>query len=135
MSIVPEKHKQNVKQAYASGRIPNHVKVTIHCANAVQATHLYKDATVFFLYLIPRGLRLMHPILKHMLVSQKRDAKARDTEPAQPSLRVITYMAPLPNETYVTKEECRVNHQPGAAWPLYLYHLYPDAKQETTSGD
>jgi hypothetical protein len=119
--------RENVQRAYASGRIPRHVKVTVHCANAVQATHLYKDATVFFLYLIPRGLRLMYPILKQIVTEQQ----ARDTK-RQIFLKVITYMTPLPkNETYVAKEECRVDHQPGAAWPLYLYHLYPDAKQET----
>jgi hypothetical protein len=116
---------ENVQQAYESGRIPRHVKVTVHCANAVQATHLYKDATVFFLYLIPRGLRLMYPILKQIVTQQH----ARDTK-RQP-LKVITYMTPLPNEIYVAKEECCVDHQPGAAWPLYLYHLYPDAKQES----
>lgn len=122
----------NVKQAYAHGLIPSHVKVTIHCANALEASHLYQDVTVFFLYLIPRGLRLLYPLLKHIL-----ELRGKESDGQQVPLKVITYMAPLPNESYIAKEECRVNHQPGAAWPLYLYHLYPDDanQQETTLTD
>lgn len=110
----------HVKKAYENGRISPNVKVEIHCANALEASHLYQGATVFFLYLIPRGLKLLLPILKR-IVQDRYDCK----EP----LRVITYMAPLPGESYISKELCSVDHQPGAAWPLYLYHLYPDPQQ------
>jgi len=118
--------QQNVQDAYTSGVIAPHVQVTIHCANAVEETHLYKDATVFFLYLIPRGLRLMKPILKEIAREQCAGQSDEESEP----LKVITYMAPLPHETYVSKEVCRVEHQPGAEWPLYLYHLYPEQQQQ-----
>lgn len=137
LEIDPDRAREaraNVMQAQASGLIPPQVQVTIHCTNAITATHLYENATVFFLYLIPRGLKLLHPILQQ-IVSQQR---AKDYQQDEP-LKVITYMSPLPKEQYAAKEQCRVDHQPGAAWPLYLYHLYPDAKQlqdeETTTDD
>jgi SAM-dependent methyltransferase len=127
LEICPERAQQaenNVKEAYATGIIPSHVQVSIHCANAIDSLHLYRHATVFFLYLIPRGLRLMKPIL--FQVAREQELTAERGVP----LRVITYMSPLPKEMYISKEQCHVDHQPGAAWPLYLYHLYA----KTTTG-
>jgi SAM-dependent methyltransferase len=129
LEICPQRAQQaenNVKKAYASGIIPSHVQVSIHCANAMDALHLYRIATVFFLYLIPRGLRLMKPIL--LKVAREQKLTAQRGEP----LRVVTYMSPLPEETCIAKELCCVDHQPGAAWPLYLYHLY--AEEHTSDG-
>jgi SAM-dependent methyltransferase len=117
--------QEKVKESYDSGRIPSYVKVTIHCANVVDVTHLYKHATVFFLYLIPRGLRLMYPILKRIATNQQ----TTENKP----VTVITYMSPLPNEPYIAKEECSVKHHPEAAWLLYLYRLYPHGNVETTN--
>lgn len=129
LEICPERAQQaanNIKEAYASGIIPSHAQVSIHCANAMDAFHLYRNATVFFLYLIPRGLRLMKPVL--LKVAREQQLTAERGEP----LRVVTYMSPLPEETFIAKEQCSVDHQPGAAWPLYLYHLY--AEEHTTDG-
>jgi SAM-dependent methyltransferase len=129
LEICPERALQaenNVKEAYASGFIPSHVQLSIHCANAMDALHLYRNATVFFLYLIPRGLRLMKPIL--LKVAREQELTAERGEP----LRVVTYMSPFQGETCIAKEQCNVHHQPGAAWPLYLYHLY--ANEQTTVG-
>ena len=114
--------QNNVREAFKSGLISSLVQVNIYCANAVEAIHLYQDTTVFFLYLTPRGLRLVHPILKR--IAGERALVNNET------LKVITYMAPLPQETYVATEHCHVDHHPGAAWPLYLYHLHPDVEKQ-----
>eukprot|EP00984_Skeletonema_dohrnii_P024351 scaffold13462_cov105-Skeletonema_dohrnii-CCMP3373.AAC.6 len=87
-------------------------------------------ATVIFLYLVPRGLRLIKPI-----VWPKEDAPCTNDDDQTTSQtdsiirqksnkcrRVITYMSPFEDEEYVRKELCHVDHQVGAAWPVYLYH-------------
>jgi len=96
---------ENFQQARAEGRIDSRVSISFHCTNALEATDLFQDATVLFLYLIPRGLRQIEPLIQN----RKR--------------RVITYMAPLPDATPVRHEMIPVPHQPGAAWPLYLYQM------------
>lgn len=68
----------------------------------------YSNGTVFYLYLVPRGLRLILPILKSI----------------QHPIKVITYMSPFP-ETEIPIEvlKCSCSNHPDAMWPLYLYHL------------
>jgi precorrin-6B methylase 2 len=97
------------RAALAKHRASKFASITIHCGNALEAAALYHNVTVFFLYLIPRGLRLMLPIL--MDLAKKR------------SIRVVTYMAPLPGLEPIRQTYLEVEHQPGARWPLYLYHL------------
>ena len=99
-----------------------------------------KHATIFFLYLIPRGLKVIKPLLlehKERLRQQQQqnqqqqqkkeeDAVKEDEDEVEKfELRVITYMSPLPGEErkHVARELCHVEHQPEAAWPLYFYHL------------
>ena len=67
------------------------------------------QVTCAFLYLVPRGLRLVAP----RLIERSK------TRP----IRVVTYMAPLPGATYVEKTTVTPAHQPSAAWPLYAYDL------------
>jgi hypothetical protein len=106
--------RQHLQRARARGRVDPRLSVTFHCANAMQASELFADATVIFLYLIPRGLRLV----QHD-VSQPA---ANNTE-VRPR-HVITYMSPLPNQSPVRTELISdIPHQPGAAWPLYLYRF------------
>ena len=65
---------------------------------------------MFYLYLVPRGLRIILPILKDI---------------GRP-IRVITYMAPFPeSEEPVRCIKCTSDAHPerGEAHPLYLYHL------------
>ena len=71
----------------------------------------YSNATVFYLYLIPRGLRIILPVLK--AIGRK--------------LRVITYMAPFPeSEVPVETYQVTSTKHPDAQWPLYLYDIDPD---------
>jgi len=95
------------RAALATHRASECASITIHCCNALEATELYQNVTVFFLYLIPRGLRLILPILLEL--AEKR------------SIRVVTYMAPLPGLDPIQQTHVEVEHQPGAQWPLYLY--------------
>mmetsp|Transcript_9091 Transcript_9091/g.15376 ORF Transcript_9091/g.15376 Transcript_9091/m.15376 type:complete len:219 (-) Transcript_9091:45-701(-) len=75
----------------------------------------YSTATVFYLYLIPRGLRIILPVLKAL---------------GKP-LRVITYMAPFPeSETPVETFQVTSTKHPDAQWPLFLYNFGPSSGKE-----
>lgn len=78
-------------------------RVEIRCANGLD-THI-DDATVVYLYLVPRGLKLMAP----RLAGRQR--------------RVVSYMAPIPGLRWSERRTVSPPHQPGAAWPIYMYHL------------
>ena len=71
----------------------------------------YSSATMFFLYLIPRGLRIVLPYLKNL----------------GKKVRVVTYMSPFPEEV-VPAQTVKVTtslHE-GADWPLWVYELGAD---------
>ncbi len=106
----------NVDEARKAGRIPEEVSILIRRANALEVD--YSEATAVFLYLVPRGLRLIKPILL-----QRPKAESTKKEGGSDQVRVVTYMSPFADVRYVKKELCTVGHQEGAAWPIYLYHL------------
>ena len=79
-----------------------------HCANAITNLSLWKSATVLYVYLTPRGMRQLRPLLDQC--SQLR--------------YVVSYMNALPDAAALLeqhRERIRVPHQPDAAWPLYVY--------------
>jgi SAM-dependent methyltransferase len=117
--------QQSLKQARADGSIHESIQITFVCANALESSPevLYRDATIFFLYLIPRGLKLMHPLLLEQKQRILDMGKEKEEESSNKKLQVVTYMAKLPGETPVDRALCQVAHQPGAAWPLYYYQL------------
>jgi hypothetical protein len=134
-----------LKQAQSQGRIHPSILVSFHCANALEATHLFQNATVFFLYLIPRGLRIIKPLIlsskvspsmNHQLTTFDQNEKTREQQPEGTSknssthsrqenaIRVATYMSPLPDENAVLQERIHVDHHgDGAAWPIYVYEF------------
>jgi len=250
IEISPERALEaqtNIQNARQSKLVPEHVSIEIRCMNALEVNYAH-DATVCFLYLVPRGLRLMKPLLwgldrvkggdigvvngkegmhvedldstavvndcgggddwldaekgiqnewvmygkcqgsKHMNVdendvggSENKVAKVvasgdhdegtilssvvtpissdmknneQDKEMQEDRTtsnqtipqtnnqdnnctdesnnigrtkkkprRIITYMAGFEDEKYLRKEHCQVDHQEGAAWPVYLYHV------------
>ena len=67
----------------------------------------YSSGTAFFLYLVPRGLRLFLPFLKAL---------------GKP-IRVVTYMSPLPGETALKVLKISTAAHPEAGWPLYIYNI------------
>jgi hypothetical protein len=127
-----EEARSNIRHAQETNQIPSHVSIEIICANALDTDLIdYSRATVIFLYLVPRGLRLIKPI-----VSPKEDAPGANDDDqtvtqndsiirqkSSKCRRIITYMSPFEDEEYVRKELCHVDHQVGAAWPVYLYHI------------
>ena len=68
------------------------------------------NGTCFFLYLVPRGLRIILPILKSI----------------PHKVRVVTYMSPFPEETPVHIHKIATAQHPDAKWPLYYYELNGD---------
>jgi SAM-dependent methyltransferase len=150
IDIDPDRIQQSqtaLDEAKSKGTIDSDVvSIQFHCANALEAMDLFKSANIFFLYLIPRGLKLIKPILldhKEAIATRKRLAKSNEDrgeigsrsvssssspsssscENSLPPLRIVTYMAKLPGESHVDRALCTVEHQPGAEWPLYFYHL------------
>lgn len=69
-------------------------RVTVLCSNALAVD--YSDATAFFLYLVPRGLRIIKPYL----TSSTSDTSLTRFLPKflqkTQVVKVVTYMSPLP---------------------------------------
>ena len=65
------------------------------------------DATCVFLYLIPRGLKLLLPIL----LSSKL------------KLKVVTYMSPFVNIVPKKVTNVSTDRHEGSQWPLYYYEF------------
>lgn len=66
------------------------------------------NASAFFLYLVPRGLRIVLPIIQKI---QRRN------------IRVVTYMSPLPGIEPVAVHKISPQSQPDAEWPLFVYNI------------
>lgn len=130
----------NVEQARLAGQIPEGVSIVIRRENALEVD--YSEATAVFLYLVPRGLRLIKPVLLQRQNARQNQGSgtssgsnggsatttittttSTDDTIAADQLRVVTYMAGFVDERYTKKELCTPDHQEGAAWPIYLYHL------------
>ena len=81
-------------------------KCDIVIGNALEQD--YSSATMFFLYLIPRGLRIILPYIKNL----------------GKKVKVVTYMSPFPDEVVpvqVVKVTTAVHD--GADWPLWVYEI------------
>lgn len=105
--------KAALELARKEGRIHTNISVAFKCGNVLESLHLLGSANIFFLYLIPRGLKIIKPLLLQHKQEQLDNQQ----------LQVVSYMAKMPGETQVDRALCQVGHQPGAEWPLYLYHL------------
>jgi len=77
----------------------------------------YDHGTIFFLYLVPRGLRLILPLLKSI----------------PHPIKVVTYMSPLPDSEKPLQhiKVGTANHK-GAEWPLWLYSLNEETSVDQT---
>jgi hypothetical protein len=121
-----------LEQARSEGRIDPRISISFNCGNALETTDLYRKATVFFLYLIPRGLRKIKPLL--LQAHQDGEITAPNGLQDQPSkqVRVVTYMSKFPDETPVRSESISVAHQPGSGWPLHLYSFPKTGEVESS---
>ena len=79
----------------------------------MESYEYFQDATVIFVYLIPRGLKKIHS-----LMMEQRKQRIHKKE-----VRVVSYMSKLPSETPEHRSLIMVEHHKGAAWPLYFYTL------------
>jgi len=87
-------------------------RVTLIIGNALEQD--YSEGTAFFLYLVPRGLRIILPLLRSVATSTGR------------TLRVVTYMAPFPESEHPLRVvKVSTEQHPEAQWPLYYYELSP----------
>ena len=108
---------QLARENIQSKILSREINIDIRCENALDVKD-YAKATVIFLYLIPRGLRLIKPLL---IAAAKEKGGC---------IRVITYMSPFENIKFIKRVFCKVDHQPSACWPVYLYHFNGQELQE-----
>lgn len=104
------------EEAVLAEQIDPGISHRFHCANAVADPALWGSATVLYAYLTPRGMRRMRPLL---LPSDDEDRRR-----CCPNLRrAVSYVNALPGADPLRRERIAVPHQPGAAWPLYVYRF------------
>ncbi len=82
------------------------VEINIVVGNALEQD--YSSATCIFMYLIPRGLRLILPILQQHL---------------KHPTRIVTFMNPLPGIKPAQTLSISTESHGEAQWPLYYYEL------------
>mmetsp|Transcript_31061 Transcript_31061/g.65094 ORF Transcript_31061/g.65094 Transcript_31061/m.65094 type:complete len:200 (+) Transcript_31061:257-856(+) len=73
-----EAAKRKTDLLRSDGKILPEIKITFLCRNAMESAELFRDATVIFLYLIPRGLKQIYPLIvgeRHKLVSKEKKKK------------------------------------------------------------
>ena len=94
----------------------------ISCGNALD--HSYDDATCFFLYLVPRGLKLVFKEIIEKLLMQGKP------------LRIVTYMSPIPTESLSPCQVFKIStaSHPDAMWPLYFYDIDTDSYNRADHG-
>ena len=125
--------RRNVQSARESEEVPSHVRIDIICANALDTEAIdYSRATVIFLYLVPRGLRLIKPIIwpdagarggTGSVDAPNGSSRLINGDNGKVKRRIITYMSPFEGVDHQRKECCEVHHQSGAAWPVYFYEV------------
>ena len=84
-------------------------KIEILNQNALECN--FNEATVIFLYLVPRGLRIILPYL----------------EKIDHPIKVVTYMSPLPDIKPLIKEYVKTSK--GGEWPIFKYLLNKEKKK------
>jgi ubiquinone/menaquinone biosynthesis C-methylase UbiE len=82
--------------------------VTVIHSNALELT--YSDGTCFYLYLVSRGLKQIIDILLRNI-----------TQP----FRVVTFMYPIPNQTFLRSYKVHSEKHDGSQWPLFYYEFSP----------
>jgi len=117
---IDEERGGAAKQAIADLGLESRVQLII--GNALEQD--YSDGTAYFLYLVPRGLRIILPILKCVSANTGR------------KLRVVTYMAPFPeSERPLRVSKVSTEQHPEAKWPLYYYELSAETETEMKTND
>lgn len=88
------------------------VNCWFHCANALECPDLWVEtATVLFLYLIPRGLRTLQPLLTSNEYPRKKIRK------------VVSFMNRVPTAELLERVTVQTTNHQDTAWPLYIQEL------------
>lgn len=130
IDIDPDRIQQANKmkeRLWSEGAIAPHMSIIFVCCNALESPEVLavNKVSVVFLYLIPRGLKQIWPLLEeHRNHHCRKQQQQQQQQAASAKLRVVSYMAKLPcDEPPVGRALCTVHHQKEAAWPLYFYEL------------
>lgn len=83
----------------------DHDRCIVITQNALEVD--FSQGTCFFMYLIPRGLKIILPIIQAI----------------PHPIRVVTYMSPLPEIPYARKDKISPLGHPDAQWPVYYYEI------------
>ena len=137
-----EECQESLQQArHDNSKIHPSISIEFVCANALESSELIQDATVIFIYLIPRGIQQIYPLLKDHCCSKEKRKRQQEggtdvyddndvqqqQQQQQETLRIASYMSKLPTSTDddtikpVGRALCHTDHQKDAAWPLYFY--------------
>jgi hypothetical protein len=81
--------------------------------------------TCFFLYLIPRGLRIVLPLIQSLSLGRR--------------VRVVTYMSPFPSTDEAPLQPVKIakvasDHHPESQWPLFYYEFPCDLEGGNSKG-
>ena len=107
----------------ADKRLGNRVEIIV--GNALEYDFNGSGATAVFLYLVPRGLKIIYSILQNMCNHSGK------------KVRICTYMSGFPATLAKPKHVSKVgavNH-PEARWPLYYYELEPESQGSERKGN
>jgi precorrin-6B methylase 2 len=89
--------------------------LNVEIYNKVDGLSLTEDATAIFLYLLPKGLIKIRPILETIWM------KRREEKITSKPFRIVSYMFRIPD----WEEPTRINRETKGECPLYLYELNP----------
>lgn len=87
---------------------------SINIGSICRGLTLRRDCTAIYLYLLPKGLLRIQPLLDQIVIERRRHA----TTTAAPVLRVVTYMFQMHGWTATS-----VDRTSKAGAPVYLYEL------------
>jgi hypothetical protein len=113
--------KESILSSIENGLF-NENKCHLIIGNALEMD--YSKGNSFFLYLVPRGLRIILPILQSVCNQSNKN------------ITVVTYMSPFPSESGIKPLEIvKINTEshPEAQWPLYVYELMPNIIYEESN--
>lgn len=119
--------EQALAQSQVEGSISSLLSVEFVCANALESTHLLKEVTIVFMYLIPRGLQKITPLLReewkrrkeqeivkvslHSNPNEVTEQGARATNPSQPSTKdahLASDQGPTPTENLTNDQRIEI---------------------------
>ena len=101
----------NNNNAHDEHEQPPHDRIVVVSAEDCRGLSLLEDATALYLYLLPRGLKKLRPLLEQIVARRKEQGK---------SFRVVAYTFQV-----VGWDPVVVNRSTKSGVPIYLYQFDP----------